>query len=75
MNDIYEANNYSYELNPEMLKLLGEEFDVDKVTTKFADAIKDGVPEGSGPGAAIAGLVLASSPANMDAFSGIFLVA
>ena len=40
MNDIYEVKNYSYELNPEMLKLIGEEFDVDKVTTTFADAIK-----------------------------------
>ena len=40
MNDIYEVNTYSYELNPEMLKLLGEEFDVDKVTTKFAESVK-----------------------------------
>jgi hypothetical protein len=40
MNDIYEVKSYSYELNPEMLKLIGEEFDVDKVTTTFADAIK-----------------------------------
>lgn len=40
MNDIYEVKNYSYELNPEMIKLLAEEFDVDKVTTKLADAIK-----------------------------------
>ncbi|MBW2324085.1 MAG: hypothetical protein JRF41_11325 [Deltaproteobacteria bacterium] len=35
-----EAKNYSYELNPDMLKLLREEFDVDKVTSKFAEAIK-----------------------------------
>lgn len=40
MNDIYEVNTYSYELNPEMLKLLGEEFDVDKVTTRFAESVK-----------------------------------
>ena len=40
MNDIYEVKKYSYELNPEMLKLIGEEFDVDKLTTKFADAVK-----------------------------------
>ena len=40
MNDIYEVKNYSYELNPEMMKLLGEEFDVDKITTTFAEAIR-----------------------------------
>ena len=40
MNDIYEVKNYSYELNPEMLKLIGEEFDADKITTKFANAVK-----------------------------------
>ncbi|MBW1710702.1 MAG: hypothetical protein JRG97_13755 [Deltaproteobacteria bacterium] len=40
MKEIYEAKNYSYELNPDMLKLLREEFDVDKVTSKFAEAIK-----------------------------------
>ena len=40
MNDIYEVKSYSYELNPEMLKQLGEEFDADKITSKFADAIK-----------------------------------
>ena len=40
MNDIYEVKTYSYELNPEMLKLIGEEFDAEKIATKFADAIK-----------------------------------
>ncbi|MBW2324083.1 MAG: hypothetical protein JRF41_11315 [Deltaproteobacteria bacterium] len=40
MKEIYEAKNYSYELNPDMLKLLREEFDVDKVTSKFTEAIK-----------------------------------
>jgi len=38
--DVYKPNNYSYELNPEMLELLGKEFDVEKVTTEFADAMK-----------------------------------
>lgn len=36
MSDIYEPNAYSYELNPEMMKLLAEEFDVDKATSEFA---------------------------------------
>lgn len=40
MNDIYTIKQYSYELNPEMLKMIGEQFDVDKVTTKFAEAVK-----------------------------------
>ncbi len=40
MKELYIAENYSYELNPEMLKLLGEEFDVDKATSRFAEAIK-----------------------------------
>ena len=40
MNDIYTVKQYSYELNPEMLKMIGEQFDVDKVTTKFAEAVK-----------------------------------
>lgn len=38
--DVYKPNTYSYELNLEMLELLGKEFDVDKVTTEFAEAIK-----------------------------------
>lgn len=37
---MYEPNNYSYELNPEMLKLLREEFDLDKTTTEFANSVK-----------------------------------
>jgi len=40
MNDKYMIKHYSYELNPEMLKMIGEQFDVDKVTTKFAEAVK-----------------------------------
>lgn len=39
MNDIYEVKNYSYELDPEMLKRLGEQFDVDKITTTFAESV------------------------------------
>lgn len=38
--DVYIPNNYSYELNPEMMKLLGQEFDVEKVIGKFSAAIK-----------------------------------
>ena len=37
---MYEQNHYSYELNPEMLKQLGNEFDVEKATSAFADKIK-----------------------------------
>lgn len=40
MNDIYTVKKYSYELNPEMIKTIGEQFDVDKVTTRFAEAVK-----------------------------------
>ncbi len=40
MSDIYTPNTYSFELNPEMLKLLAEEFDVDKATTEFAKKAK-----------------------------------
>lgn len=40
MSDLYTATKYSYELNPEMLKLLAEEFDVDKATTQFAEKAK-----------------------------------
>jgi len=39
-----EAKIYSYELNAEMLQMIREEFDVDKVTSRFAEAIK-----GKGP--------------------------
>jgi len=37
---MYEPNQYSYELNPEMLKQLSEEFDVEKMTSEFAKKIK-----------------------------------
>ncbi|MEE9435933.1 MAG: hypothetical protein V3V37_04560 [Candidatus Adiutricales bacterium] len=37
---MYEPNNYSYELHPDMLKAMAEEFDPDKITTKFAEAVK-----------------------------------
>jgi hypothetical protein len=40
MNDIYTIKQYSYELHPEMLKIIGEQFDVDGITTRFAEAIK-----------------------------------
>jgi hypothetical protein len=41
MTDLqYEIKHYSFELNPEMLNLLGQEFDVDKVTTQLAEAIQ-----------------------------------
>jgi len=40
MKELYIAENYSYELNPDMLKLLREEFDVDKATSAFAEAIR-----------------------------------
>jgi hypothetical protein len=38
---MYEANRYSFELHPEMVKLLREEFDVDKATSEFA-AVAEG---------------------------------
>ncbi len=38
--DIYTPNSYSFELNPEMLKQIGEEFDVDKAATEYAKAIE-----------------------------------
>ncbi len=37
---MYEKNQYSYELNPEMLKILSEEFDVDKITTEFQNKVQ-----------------------------------
>lgn len=37
---MYEQNKYSFELNPEMLKLLKDEFDVEKVISRFSEAIK-----------------------------------
>jgi hypothetical protein len=46
MTDIqYEIKRYSFELNPEMLKLLGEEFDVDKMTSRFAETVKGKNPQ------------------------------
>ena len=38
--DVYKPNNYSYELNPEMIELLGKEFEINKVIGEFAEAIK-----------------------------------
>ena len=41
MTDLqYDIKHYSFELNPEMLNLLGQEFDVDKLAARFAEAIK-----------------------------------
>ena len=37
---MYEQNQYSYELNPEMLKQLNDEFDVVKMAEAFAGKIK-----------------------------------
>lgn len=37
---MYEPNQYSYALNPEMLKQLNEEFNVEKTTSEFAEKIK-----------------------------------
>lgn len=42
---MYEQNQYSYELNPEMLKQLGEQFDVEKATTAFSEQIKGKSPD------------------------------
>ena len=38
MSDIYTPNNYSFELNPEMMSRLADEFDAEKVATEFAAA-------------------------------------
>jgi hypothetical protein len=38
MSDLYTANNYSYELHPEMMSKLADEFDVEKAATEFAQA-------------------------------------
>ncbi|MEW6184924.1 MAG: hypothetical protein AB1585_04190 [Thermodesulfobacteriota bacterium] len=41
MSDLQqEIKHYSFELNREMLKLLGDEFDLDKTTSRFAEAVK-----------------------------------
>jgi len=37
---VYEAKDYSFELNPEMMAALAEEFDVDKLTSDFAEAVE-----------------------------------
>ena len=37
---MYEQNQYSYELNPEMLKQLNEEFDTQKMAVEFAGKIE-----------------------------------
>jgi len=42
---MYEQNQYSYELNPEMLKQLNEEFDVEKTASAFAEIIKGKSPD------------------------------
>lgn len=42
---MYEPNNYSFELHPDMLKALSDEFDVEKTVTKFAKAIKGKSPK------------------------------
>ena len=42
---MYEQNQYSYELNPEMLKQLSEEFDVEKITSAFAEQTKGKSPD------------------------------
>ena len=36
---MYEAKSYSFDLHEDMVKLLREEFDVQKVVSKFAEAI------------------------------------
>ena len=35
---LYEPNKYSFELNSEMLKLVHDEFDVEKITSRPAKA-------------------------------------
>lgn len=40
MNDLYVPNDFSFELNPEMLKALREEFTAEKIVDEFAKAIK-----------------------------------
>lgn len=42
---MYETNQYSYELNPTMMEQLAEEFDVDKITSKFAEAVEGKSPQ------------------------------
>ena len=46
MTDLqYDIKHYSFELNPEMLNLLGQEFEVDKLAARFAEADKLSVPD------------------------------
>lgn len=40
-----EGIAYSFELNPELLELIGKEFDVTKMAAKFAEAVKGKSPE------------------------------
>ena len=40
MNDKYVPNNYSFELNPEMLEALREEFSAETVVEEFSKAIE-----------------------------------
>jgi len=42
---MYEANKYSFELDGTMVKLLEEEFDVEKITSKFAEAVAGKGPD------------------------------
>jgi hypothetical protein len=37
---MFEKNNYSYELHPDMLEQIGKEFDTAKITTEVAEAVK-----------------------------------
>ncbi len=45
MTDLYTPNNYSYELHPEMMSRLADEFDVDKAATEFAQATEGKSPD------------------------------
>lgn len=45
MTDLYTPNNYSYELHPEMMARLAEEFDVDKAATEFAQTTEGKSPD------------------------------
>lgn len=42
---LYEPNKYSFELNPEMFQLLHDEFDVEKITSRFAEVLNGKGPE------------------------------
>jgi hypothetical protein len=46
MTDIqYEIKRYSFELHPEMLQRLGDEFDAEKVAARFAEVVRGKTPE------------------------------